>query len=124
MIWPGGEHNFKLNIGELRALQKNCDAGPEEILNRLRLGTWRVDDLIQTLRLGLIGSGEMTDKEAGPFVLGLFDQHPKVDFKLPALAILATSLLGEADDEVGEPEGEAPPPENGALATSTETEPS
>jgi len=45
--WPGGEHRFELRLGELRALQKNCDAGPEEVFNRLRAGRWRVDDVIE-----------------------------------------------------------------------------
>ncbi|RHZ96460.1 gene transfer agent family protein [Cereibacter sphaeroides] len=123
--WPGGEHRFLLRIGELRALQRNCDAGPEEVFNRLRFGKWRVDDIIEPIRLGLIGSGEMTADEAGPFVALRMQQHPPVQFKLTALAIMSHSLMGDPDDVVGEPEaGEAEmSPESGASPATTATAP-
>lgn len=124
IAWIGGEHRFRLGIGEWRKLQDSCDAGPEEVLNRLRFGTWRVNDLIEPIRLGLIGSGEMTTAEAGPFVTGLWDQHNPVDFKLTALAILAEGLFGPEDDPVGKEAGaETESPENGDSAKSTETVP-
>jgi len=123
--WPGGEHRFELRLGELRALQKSCDAGPEEVFNRLRSGRWRVDDVIEPLRLGLIGAGEVSQQDAGPLVTKLIDQHPLVAFKLPALEVMSRALLGEEDDPVGEPEGAtAPAPENGGSPASTETAPS
>lgn len=122
ITWVGGEHEFCLRIGELRKLQDSCAAGPEEVFNRLRLGTWRVNDLIEPIRLGLIGAGAMETKEAGPFVATLFDQHPKAEFKLVAIAIIGAALVGVSDDPVGEPEGaETPPSENGGSADSTET---
>lgn len=118
--WPGGEHDFALPLGQLRALQDATDSGPEEIFNRLRLGNWRVNDLMDTIRLGLVGSGEMDKKEASRIVVALFDQHPIVDFKLTAIAILAAALFGIEDDAVGEGEGPTPAPENGDSAVSTE----
>lgn len=121
--WTGGEHDFALRLGELRALQDACDAGPEEIFNRLRLGTWRVDDVIEPLRLGLIGSGAMPSAQAGPFVSKIADQNPPIALKMTAFAILQDALLGPEDDPVGEEQGEAPPRENGASAQSTETAP-
>jgi hypothetical protein len=122
IVWVGGEHRFRLRLGELRALQKNCDAGPEQVFNRIRLGNWRVDDLIEVLRLGLIGSGEMEHKEAGPFIARLLEVHPLVSFKLPALAVLAAALLPmEGQDVEGKPE--AASPEDGTSPPSTETAP-
>ncbi|WP_299734652.1 gene transfer agent family protein [uncultured Roseobacter sp.] len=117
--WPGGEHDFALNLGQLRALQDATDSGPEEVLNRLRLGNWRVNDLIDTIRLGLVGSDAMSKEDASKTVLALFDQHPKVEFKLTAIAILAAALLGVPGDPVGEGEGQPPAPENGGSANST-----
>ncbi|TMV35872.1 gene transfer agent family protein, partial [Thioclava sp. BHET1] len=120
--WIGGEHQVALNIGELRALQEVCNAGPEEVFNRLRRGDWRIDDLIEVLRLGLIGGGAMTAEAAGVFVTGLMAKHPLVAFKLPAIEILARALLGVGDDPVGKLEGgDQSPPANGASAASTET---
>lgn len=110
--WPGGEHEFYLGIGQLRKLQDSCNAGPEEVFTRLRLGTWRINDIIEPLRLGLIGGGMATD-EAARTVTTIVEQYPKVQFKLTALAIMADALLGPKDDPVGEDQGEAAPPENG-----------
>lgn len=124
IVWPGGEHRFLLRLGELRALQRNCDAGPEQVFNRLRMGSWQVDDVVEPIRLGLVGAGEMTTSEAGPFVTRLMEQKAPVHFKITALAIMAHSLLGDPDDPVGEAEaGEAKSQESGASPASTETAP-
>jgi hypothetical protein len=118
--WIGGEHDFALDIGNLRALQQSCDAGPEQILRRLTAGTWRIDDLFGTIRLGLIGGG-MAAKDATALVNDLFAKHPYMGFRLTAQAILMAALVGPDDDQVGEPKGDAPPPENGNSAKSTAT---
>ncbi len=112
MTWPGGRHKFALYLGQLRTLQDACNAGPEEILNRLRSGTWRVDDVVEPLRLGLIGSGAMAPERAGPTVLNLIKQgEPLVEFKLPAMGVLTAALMGVENDPLGEaPTEEAPTP--------------
>lgn len=122
LAWVGGEHQFALPIGALRALQDATNAGPEELFNRFRTGTWRLDDAIQTIRWGLVGAEEMSASDAAPFVTGLFDLHPSAQFKLTALAILRHALLGPEDDPVGEVKGvTAAAPENGASRKSTAT---
>lgn len=123
LMWPGGEHEFALPLGQLRALQGATDKGPEELLNALRLGTWRVDDAIQTIRWGLAGGGSMSSAVAAQKVTALFDLHPKSDFKLCAMAVLMHSLVGQEDDPLGEPEGVTPAPESGGSQGSTETGP-
>lgn len=121
--WVGGEHEFALNIGQLRALQKACDAGPEQILTRIWSGEWRVDDLIEVLRLGLIGGGDVDRKDAGQLVSGLFDKHAILQFKPVAQAVLMDALTGDDGDPVGEPAGATTPPANGSSVKSTEVEP-
>lgn len=121
--WPGGDHPFALRLGELRRMQETCNAGPEEVLARLNLGTWRVDDIIEPLRLGLIGGG-MPDGEAGPLVVKLIEQHALHVFRLFARAVLTHALYGPEDDQPEKPEGvETPAPENGDSPTSTQPEP-
>lgn len=117
--WVGGEHEFALKLGQLRKLQDTCNAGPEEVLNRLRFGTWKVDDIIEPIRLGLIGAG-MTNAEAGPKVMTLIEQYPLAQFKMTSLAIMSDALFAPKDDPLGEDAGEAAPPENGGSLTSTE----
>lgn len=116
--WPGGEHDFALPLGELRALQAACNAGPEEIFNRLRTGRWYADDIMHTLRQGLIGGG-IDPSEASKLTVGLFDLHPLADFKISAIAVLAHALLGELDDPVGKHQAESPP-RSGSSPKSTD----
>lgn len=123
LVWAGGEHAFHLGLGELRALQQRCDAGPAWVLTRLRGGHWQVDDVVQPIRFGLIGAG-MPEPEARALV----DAHvvvPLGRFVLLAIAILAPAIVGEPDDPVGEAEGEGKttptrsPAANGASPAST-----
>lgn len=122
--WTGGEHDFALRLGELRALQKACDAGPEEILTRLLRGTWRVDDVVETLRLGLIGAGIARD-EAARLVNLQCDQGLPVALRITAVSVLGNALVSpeDADDPVGKAQGAPLPPESGASAASTATAP-
>lgn len=101
LVWPGGEHAFRLRIGELQALQDKCDAGPELILQRIRLGAWQVNDLFETLRFGLIGGG-MDRDEARNLVRNVCDRTPWMDLKTPAVEVLAAALIGVPDDPAGE----------------------
>lgn len=122
LSWPGGENSFALPLGELRALQTHLSAGPQEIYNRVTQGEWRIDDLMQVIRLGLIGGG-MTNAEAGPMVERLFTTTPLLEFVPVAQAIMALALIGPADDVPGKPVGAMTetPPENGNSPPSTET---
>lgn len=121
--WVGGEHEFTLGIGQLRALQKACDAGPEQILSRIWAGNWLVDDLVEVIRLGLIGGGDVDAKDAGLMVTGLMEKHPLLQFKPVAQAVLMDALIGEVDDQVGEFLGALNPQESGSSAKSTGAEP-
>lgn len=52
-----GVYRFRLDIDALRELQDKTDAGPAFLLHRIVTAQWRVDDLRETIRLGLIGGG-------------------------------------------------------------------
>lgn len=107
LIWAGGEHQFALPIEQLRALQIKCDAGPEHILSRLTARQWYVEDVIETIRLGLIGGGMDKDEARGIVAKEIHDE-PLSQFVLTARAIIAHALYGVEDDAVGESEaGEA-----------------
>jgi hypothetical protein len=126
-IWPGGEHVFALNIGELRALQQACDAGPEQLFRRFYGGEWRVDDVKETIRLGLVGGGlgEIESRRLVDQVIG--DALPfELKLKVLAAEILAVALNGVEDDPVGEQvvEGpKAPKTDAGVSPDSTATAP-
>lgn len=122
--WPGGEHDFALRLGELRALQEQANAGPHELLTKLQVGTWRVDDPIRTIQFGLIGGG-MDRVEAGKLVIAMAELHGLSSLVPLAIGVLGSALAGVAGDEVGEPTGVDPTSqsESGASAGSTDLEP-
>ena len=101
LAWVGGEHPFRLRLGELEGLQQKTDCGPEFLLNKINFGQWSAIDLFETFRFGLIGGGMASD-EAVKLVRSAFDRHPLIDFKVPAQAILGAALYGPPDDPVGE----------------------
>lgn len=124
LIWSGGEHDFRLTLGSLRALQDACDAGPFEIRNRLLSQTARVNDVTETLRLGLMGGG-MEKDAAQKLITQTAESGGLMALVLPALAVLTHALVGPSDDQIGDAaekmKGEPLPPENGASVGSTET---
>ncbi|WP_374832952.1 gene transfer agent family protein [Paenochrobactrum pullorum] len=101
LTWAGGEHDFDLRIEHLRALQDRCDAGPEWILSRLTTKQWLVDDVIQTIRLGLEGGG-MPKEDARKLVAKFVEDRPLTLSVLTAQAILLVALYGNEDDQPGE----------------------
>lgn len=101
--WADGEREFRLAIGQLRELQDKCNAGPAEILARLSNGTWRVDDIRETLRLGLIGGGA-SPTDALVLVARYVDIRPLMENVMPAQAVLLAAVVGE--EEPGKPEAE------------------
>lgn len=122
IAWAGGEHAFALDLGLLRALQDRCDAGPEQVFLRLGDFSWRVDDVTETIRLGLMGGG-MSRDDAARLMDRVTATVPLMRLKLVALSVLAHALAGPEDDRPGERQGgvaEAPP-ESGSSRPSTET---
>lgn len=101
LVWPGGEHQFSLRLGELEAVQDKCDAGPEFILNRIRLGNWKTTDLFEVIRFGLVGGG-MKPGEALKITRSAFERNGTAEFKLTAMTILFHALYGTEDDPPGE----------------------
>lgn len=131
LTWAGGEHTFALRIEHLRALQDRCDAGPAWVLARLGSGQWLVNDIIDTIRLGLEGGG-MPKDDARKLVKKYVENEPLTLSVLTARAVLMSALYGNPDDPVGEAKGEdqgvvtpqTSPAENGSGAPSLEPEPS
>jgi hypothetical protein len=104
IVWPGGEHPFRLGIGELRALEQRSDAGCFTILMRLIGQQARIDDVIGPIRLGLIGGG-MAEKEAQRLVdMVLAEKASPYALAVTAADILRRFIMWEGDDQPGEAE--------------------
>lgn len=111
LVWAGGEDNFCLRIDELRALQQKTDCGPAWSLARLSSKQFFVDDIVETVRLGLIGGG-MAPDAARKKVKAYVEDRPLTESVLLASTILMTALYGgteESGDDAdeGEPKGQA-----------------
>lgn len=125
----GGEDRvFRLALGRLRALQERCDAGPQTLLQRLMDGSWRVDDVRETILQGLIGGG-MAQHEATNLLGRYFDDLPMTQFVATASGVLLAALVGTEDEDLGEFKGEdqdltPSPEESSASPASTEQAPS
>lgn len=101
LTWAGGEHEFKLTIDLLRALQDKCDAGPQFILERLASRRWLVNDITETIRFGLEGGG-IHKEIARKLVREYVEDRPLTGSVMLAQAILMSALFGSEEDMPGE----------------------
>lgn len=113
LVWGDGEHSFRLPFAQLVELQEKTDAGPLELFQRIGSGRWRVQDLRETLRLGLIGGG-MEPAAAVLMVRRYVEQRPLAESVAPALEILTAAIAVPEDGAPGKAEatetGASPPP--------------
>lgn len=130
--WPDAPRTFRLRIGELRKLQERCDAGPKKVLDRLLDGSWLVEDIRETIRLGLMGGGAKPD-EAVKLLADYVDERPLMDSVIWAQAILMAAIVGPPDemfDDDNKSKDEPPAGKEGTMeagsdsSTSTGKEPS
>ncbi|KTR07334.1 hypothetical protein NS365_04560 [Aureimonas ureilytica] len=121
-----GTYSFRLRIGELRQLQERCNhSGPPVIAGRLQAGQWLVDDVRETLRLGLMGAGTAQDEARK-----LVDRHVH-DGALASNVVLAYSVVmaaihGVEDERLGKrvpAESVRDPMEHSPSPASTQPEP-
>jgi hypothetical protein len=104
LVFGGDVRRFRLGIASLLALQGILNSGPLEICTRLQLGTWRLDDITETLRLALIGGDTATVPDAKAWKKLVEDNVRPGNITphaLTALAVLLSALQGDPDDPVG-----------------------
>lgn len=102
MVWPGGEHPFRLGIGELRAIEQQSDAGCFVVMMRLLSSQCHINDVLGTIRLGLVGGG-MADKDAKRLLDNvLADTASPYTLTVTAAEILRRALMWDGDDQPGE----------------------
>lgn len=117
LAWGDGEYRFRLGIGELRQLQEACNAGPPVIAQRLRDGTWMLDDIRETLRLGRIGAGQ-TQPQALRDINRFVDSRPLAENALIALAVLLAAIIGPPEEKLGKGRGRKTKATNSPTAVS------
>lgn len=101
IVWRGGEHDFRLGIGELRAIEQRSDAGVAVVLMRLIAQQWKIDDVINPIRLGLTGAG-MTEADAKRLIDRALDTASPYALAVTAAEIMRRFIMWETDDVPGE----------------------
>jgi hypothetical protein len=105
VVFADGEYDFRLGWGQLVELQERCGAGPSFVLNRLHTGSWLVEDISETIRLGLLGADkEMKPSTATALVRRYVQERPPLENHTLAVVILTAGLMGSPEEPVGEPE--------------------
>lgn len=112
LAWADGDYPFRLDLGQLVAVQEATQAGPAHLMARLSDGTWRVEDIRAPILHGLMGGG-MDAIRARGMVTTWVDARPWVESIPVALAILGAAIYGAPADDEDEteapPEGKTPP---------------
>ncbi len=98
LTWADGDYLFALKWGQLTQLQEACEAGPFVVLERLSSRTWRVEDISNVIRLGLIGGG-MEPIKALKLVRAYVEARPPVENLLTAQVILSAGVIGAPDED-------------------------
>ena len=110
VFFNDGHYPMRLRIGELIQLQETLDCGPAQLLDRLRSGAWGVRDLIETIRLGLIGA-DMSQKDAFDLVGRTVRDGHILEYVPVAFTVILAALSGVEDDQIeGDDEGELKAP--------------
>lgn len=126
--WADGTYHFRLAWGELAKLQEACGCGPYVVLNRLLDTSWRIEDISNVIRLGLIGGG-MAPVEALQKVRSWVEARPPMENLATARAVLMAGLMGAPEEAVKKKRkrrasgSTTSPTEKSASPISTETAP-
>lgn len=88
-----GEYLFKLPLKMIAELQDKCGAGIGTIFRRVLTGEYRGEDLVETVRCGLVGGGlagpdarKLIDRYCDSWPLDVWHQH--------ATAVLVACVQG------------------------------
>lgn len=93
-----GEHDFALPFPLIQELERTTGAGIGVLYQRIRAMTFRVTDITETIRLGLIGGG-ITPKAAHDLTQTYAAQRPLAETLPVALAILDVVWFGTPADQ-------------------------
>lgn len=95
----GGTFRFRLAMGELEELQEATGVGPYRCLQRLLGGEWHVQDVRDTIRLGLIGGGA-SPPDALSLTRRYVEERPDwIRNASVAISVLSAALAGAPEEQ-------------------------
>lgn len=104
-----GEYDLCLKIKQLIELQEKLDVGPHVLATRIMSGSWMVEDIIETLRLALIGGG-MNPSTAYRIVSQYVCEAYFLDYVPVAGECLFAAIMGVPDEPLEDEAGEESDP--------------
>jgi hypothetical protein len=118
----GRDRNFQLRLGEMAELERICNAGIGEIMARLATHRFGVNDIWESIRLGLEGGGS-SPVEAEALVMRYHPPaYPIADFLGLAIKIVQGAVNGvpegNAETEGASDQAPATSPSSSAPASS------
>lgn len=117
-----GAYSFRLAYGQWLELQEAVNCGPLELYVRLLQRGWRIQNIREIVRIGLIGGGQ-TPADALRLVKRYVEDRPLMENVQLAIEIVAASLElpKGVDAPAGEASGAMKSPDSSTSETSTET---
>lgn len=106
VVFNGKKTMFKLTWRELMKIQEACDAGPYVVLDRLVSGRWRLEDIAEVIKWGLIGSG-WKPQAALDLVTDEVETRPPLENLVVAQLVLGAGVIGAPEEDVGKKSGAA-----------------
>jgi len=101
LAWGDGDHTFNIaKLAQVFELEDKCEAGVNEVFQRLREGRWKFNDVREPIRLGLIGGGK-NPAEALLLTKRYVDDRPWAESVLTAQMILMAAIVGVEGDQPG-----------------------
>lgn len=119
----GEEYVFRLAWGQLIKLQEARDCGPFVIYVRLHGIEWRMEDVRDVIRLGLVGGG-MDEVKARKLTKEYVEQRPLIKTLPIAQAVIKAAILGPPDEEELEKKAAAPTESTTSQTVVSESVPS
>jgi len=103
IAWANGEDQFCLSkVGLIFDLESKCNAGIATILRRLAEKEFYLNDVRETIRLGLIGGGMASDKAMAAVKHHVdLNENGLAPSVLLAYAIIEAVLVGVPEDPLG-----------------------
>lgn len=117
-----GEYTFRLGLSEIEELERKRECSIYLVVDRLRTRTCWLQDIMETLRLGLIGGG-MKPVDALHLVRRYVDERPMEENRDVAYAVGLAALLRVHSNELEQPPGEAEAAEPSDSTSPQSTEP-
>jgi hypothetical protein len=123
--WADGTYTFRLTVPGAIELEQKCDAPFAVVNHRLQSGTYKIEDIRQTIRLGLIGGGKKPE-EALRLVRQYVEERPLAESWQVARLIAGALMfgfevapLGKAEAAPQAPQSASTPPPSTATPASS-----